>query len=122
MWQAIIAAVLSGGIFAFIEFLIRRKDDKNSVLKDIVNRLERLENKVDEGDAINSRVRILHFADEMMEERRHSKDSFDQVLSDITFYNNYCSTHPDFKNSQTEATAAFIKRKYEERLEKHDFS
>lgn len=71
--------------------------------------------------AVNFRVRILRFCDELQEGRIHSKDSFDQVMSDITGYCNYCRENPNFKNNQTETTIEYIKKVYGERLEKRDW-
>lgn len=137
--QTIIAGVFGGGVIGFVEFLIRRKDEKNNKNDEVLKAIDELNKKVDErfntldkkidgvdrkGDeryAIASRVRILRFADEMMEERRHSKDSWDQCLSDITDYEKYCEATPWFKNNQTAATVTFIKKGYSDRLEKHDF-
>lgn len=120
----LVAAVASSGFWAFIQWLIGRKSS-NSVILDEIGKLkkeiDRLRDDMGQDRAINSRVRILSFCDELQEGRRHSKDSFDQVMSDVTTYNKYCDTHPDFKNSQTAATVDYIKKVYAERLEKHDF-
>ena len=131
----IISILVGGGILAFFQFLITRQDnkaDKNSkVLAEIEKlslKITTLEDKIDKVDAnraedaaIESRVRILRFADEMMEGRRHSKDSYDQAMQDCDRYEKYCSQNPSFKNNQTAATEAYIKKSYAERLEKHDF-
>lgn len=85
-------------------------------------KIDALEQKEDRRDAINKRVRILRFEDELQEEKRHSKDSFDQVLSDVTDYEEYCEEHPKFRNNQTAATVEHIKKVYAERLEKRDFT
>jgi hypothetical protein len=55
---------------------------------------------------------------------RHSKDAWDQVMSDIDYYKKYTEPgkHPDFKNGQTEATIEHIEHGYRERLEKRDFT
>lgn len=45
--------------------------------------------------------RILHFNDELLHGIKHSKEHFDQTLSDITEYDSYCAKHPDFKNQIT---------------------
>jgi hypothetical protein len=124
-----VASVLvGGGLLAFIQFLISRHDSKYDKFKGITDAIQKLSDKVDElgatGDkrnAVSMRVRILRFADEMMEGRKHSKDSFDQCLSDIDEYEAYCEDHPGFRNNQTTATVKYIKRNYNERLEKHDF-
>lgn len=75
----------------------------------------------DQRAAIECRVRILSFGDEVLHGKRHSKDSFDQVLTDITTYELYCDAHKDFHNSITVLTSQRIKALYEERLSKNDF-
>ena len=124
----LINILVGGGILAFIEFLIQRHDRKKDKDNEILRSIRRLEDKIDNvaqtGDkrnAVEMRVRILHFRDEMLEGRNHTHDSFQQVLSDIDEYEEYCKDHPDFKNNQTVATIEHIKRSYAERLEKHDF-
>jgi len=125
----ILSVLIGGGILTFVQFLINRHDDKDMKFKAITDSIEDLSRKVDsiaakadERNAVTARVRILRFADEMLEGRRHSKDSWDQVMNaDITDYENYCADHPLFKNNQTEATVEYIKRGYAERLDKNDF-
>jgi len=130
--DSIISALIGGGVvsvvFGFIEFMIRRHDSRQdkqdeilSAIKGIRSRVDAMEAKEDERDAIGCRVRILHFCDELQEGRHHSKDSFDQCLSDISTYEGYCDRVPTFKNNQTALTVQYIKRVYAERLEKHDF-
>lgn len=75
----------------------------------------------DQRAAIECRVRILSFGDEVLHGKRHSKDSFDQVLTDITTYELYCDAHKDFHNNITVLTSQRIKALYEERLSKNDF-
>lgn len=126
--QTIFGGLLGGGLIGLIEFLIRRKDDKEEKNDIILKKLDELDRKIgqveakaDERGAVESRVRILRFEDELQEGRRHSKDSFDQCLSDITYYEQHCEEHPKFRNNQTQATVEHIKAVYTERLEKHDF-
>lgn len=135
VFQTIVGGLLGGGLISFIQFLIQRKDkkaDKNSEILSAIQGLDKkinildgkidsVEDKVDERAAVSARVRILRFSDEMLDERKHSKDSYDQCLSDITFYEQYSAEHPNFKNNQTSATIDYIKKSYAERLEKHDF-
>ena len=139
VFQIILSAIFGGAFIGFIEFMIKRHDEKNDKNKEVLEAVDKLDKKVDErfdildkrictveakGDeraAVSARVRILRFSDELQEERRHSKDSYDQCISDITYYEKYCSENPKFKNGQTELTVEYIKRNYAERLEKHDF-
>lgn len=85
------------------------------------NNMSKLEDRVDEGQAIQSRVRILRFGDELRLNQKHSEDSFNQILDDITRYNKYCDAHPDFPNEKTVSTAKIIKRSYEEALRTNSF-
>lgn len=68
----------------------------------------------EEDRAITARVRILSFADDMMSNRQHSKDAFDQVLCDIDNYDRYCASHPEFKNNQTAMSREMILDQYKE--------
>lgn len=125
----IIAAVIgSNALWGFIQFIVERKDKKDSCAKEILDEIKKLNEKIDKVDlelgertAISCRVRILKFMDEILEGRRHTKDSYDQVNNDITTYEKYCREHPNFKNNQTAATIEFINKNYQERLEKNDF-
>ena len=51
-------------------------------------------------EALATRRRILRFNDELLQKIKHSKEMFDDTLKDITDYDNYCRTHPDFKNKK----------------------
>lgn len=95
--------------------------DLTNKINNMEKKIDNIEYKEDRRDAINKRVRILRFEDELQDTRYHSKDSFDQVLSDITDYNIYCKQHPQFKNEQTMATVEHITKVYKKRLQKHDF-
>ena len=120
-WTAIgkwIGKLLTGDLAKQIDGMEKSLAKRMDAIEEKVDSLEAKEEK---RDAVNKRVRILRFEDELQEERRHSKDSFDQVMGDITDYNTYCSAHPEFKNEQTESTVNHIKKVYAERLEKRDF-
>lgn len=75
----------------------------------------------DERDATLCRTRILRFGDEILHEVRHSEEHFDQILSDITTYEQYCRDHPGFRNNKAVATIERIQQVYQERLAKNDF-
>lgn len=83
-------------------------------VKTLEKKVDKLEYKVDQNQAISSRVRILRFGDELRQgSTQHSKESFDQVLDDITKYNQYCITHPEFENDRTVLTSKVIKDTYQ---------
>ena len=61
-----------------------------------------------ENDAKQARRRIIVFADECRRKVKHSAEHFDNVLDDITFYEQYCNDHPKFKNQKAELSIAFV--------------
>ena len=85
-------------------------------VKAVSDKVDALEQKVDENQATTMRVRILRFENELQEERIHSKDSWDQVMDDIDRYEKYTEKHPKFKNNITVASINHIKNKYGELL------
>lgn len=123
-----VAVIGSNALWGFIQFLLQRKDNKEDCSKKILNMIQKLDEKIDKLDgelsergAIACRVRILKFMDEILEGWNHSKDSYNQVMQDITNYERFCAEHPMFKNNQTVATIEYIKNDYQNHLEKNDF-
>lgn len=97
---------------------IRAIDDK---VRDIQKHQIEYEKKkeVEKMDACRSR--ILRFGDECRQDVRHSKEFFDQILIDITTYENYCHDHKEYKNSKAVLTIENIKRIYSECVDKDSF-
>lgn len=136
-WTVVLTPVLtilgaifgSAGLWTFVDHRQQRKADKeihdSEMMKEIKamrSELNDVKETIDENEAKASRIRILKFADEIFMEMNHSKDSFDQCMSDITFYEKYCTDHPKFKNHQTAETVEYIKEVYHERMKKKDFA
>ncbi len=85
------------------------------------SRLTVMEDKQEEREAKNARIRILRFGDECQHEVKHSQEHFDQIIQDIDQYETYCSEHPDFKNNKAVLTISRIKETYKARLKENDF-
>ena len=102
-----IGKAVNGDVIAEVESL---KKDVNA-----------LREESDERAAKDCRVRILRFGDEILHDKRHSKEHFDQILQDITDYEQYCESHPNFKNNMTTMTTAHIKSTYGKCLQNHSF-
>lgn len=114
-------AKLSRG-FTFLKVRFYLTDSGKVVKKmDKVNTLETKVGALEKSDVIDCRVRILTFADEIRRGVRHSKETFDQVLSDIDTYERYCTEHPDFMNNKTVAAKAKILDVYSECMDNNDF-
>ena len=127
--MALIAIFGGAGVWTFWDHNQQRNADKeiqdNEVLKEIRSihqEIDEVKQTIASDKAESRRVRILRFADEVFMDVKHSKDSFDQVLSDITGYETYCMEHPEFKNDQTAETINYLKDIYRERMEKKDFA
>lgn len=80
-------------------------------------------NKADDDEqwATLSRTHILRFGDELLHGVSHSKEHFNQVLLDISKYEHYCDTHPDYINSIATATIKQIKKTYQKCLDENNF-
>lgn len=130
---SLLGFVLGGSFLGFLQFLIHRKDERDDKIGKLTeqikalevkmnNRFDEIEAKEEERDAVDARIRILRFGDEVLTGQiLHSRESFTQVLEDIDDYEDYSASHPLFKNNKTVTTIEYIKRIYNERLEKNDF-
>ena len=101
--------------------LFSEMEQLKSKIDDIDDKQGKLEDNFEEQKAINCRVRILTFSDEMRRHIKHSQESFDQVFDDIDFYEKYCASHPDFKNNKTITAKERIKAAYDGCMEQNDF-
>lgn len=95
--------------------------DVRDKLDEISNDLSTHIHEDNQRNAKRARVRILRFADEILQGERHSKEHFDEILEDITEYNRYCARHPEFPNDKATLSIAHIERTYRTRMEKNDF-
>ena len=76
--------------------------------------LHSLRSECDQREANSCRTRILRFNDEVAHDVHHSKEHFDQTLLDITTYENYCDSHPGYKNNIAAMAIERIKDTYEQ--------
>lgn len=146
----VLSIIGSSAVFGFIQFMITRKDNKNEKLdklsKDVgeVNssvkelsesvdkKLSDLSEEMKASDeklrqesmktvADTRRVRILRGSDEIKLKMRHSEEWFDQMNEDITEYENYCESHPGYKNNKAVHAIANINSVYAKALDENDF-
>ena len=107
--------------------------------KDIINRIEVLENgfltcsqelgndlrdyiaRTERERADRARSRILRFSDEVSLGMLHSEEHYNEVIEDINKYELYCSTHDDYKNNKAVMAIAIVKDSYQECKTNHTF-
>ena len=83
----------------------------------LANDVRELKDEDAEQWASLSRSHILRFGDELLHGVPHSKEHFDQILLDISKYEEYCDEHPNYKNNIANATIKQIKNTYQKCLE-----
>lgn len=125
----IVCSILgSSAIFAFVQFIIARHDNRNDKFAQIVTELAairkditELHGYVDKIEVINARIRILDASDQIRRKVKHSEEYFNQINDDITLYNQYCDKNPGFKNNRAVHAIENINRVYAEALKSNDF-
>ena len=93
----------------------------NDNVDDIKKANESLESKFDKRNADACRTIILRFVDELRRGVGHSEEFYNQILEDITDYENYCATHEGYKNGKAENAIRHIKEEYNRCFENDDF-
>lgn len=116
-WSSLLK-IIGKGINAELFDKINKIEDSVNALSNSVNQVD---NKIEEQKAVSARTRMLRFGDEIRHEVLHSKDHYDQIMLDVTLYENYCSKHKDFLNGVTQSTVSLIKKKYQGHLEDNSF-
>jgi hypothetical protein len=106
-------------------------DLKTEIIQ-VRDRMDELEKKIDNmkisedekfqlKEALAARRRILRFNDELLQKVRHSKEMFDDILTDINDYDKYCRTHPDFVNQKAVFAEENVGKAYKKCMEDNDF-
>lgn len=99
-----------------------------AINSEVIQRMDKLEkevgdmsNQMAERDATNARTKILRFGDELRRGLAHSKDSFDDILTAIDSYEQYCESHKNFKNNVTAHTMKHIQDSYDNCFKDNSF-
>jgi len=114
MKDILLAAITSGAVFSFVQFLISLGFSRKDKSKDIEKKLDILADKVDTNQAILARTHILRFSDEIKNGVIHSNEYWRQQLDDCDTYDRFCEDHPGFKNSYTLVANNHIKETYKD--------
>lgn len=99
-----------------------------SQVEDLDLKVDKLDLKMDnhekkdlEDKILAKRKDILEFADEIYNQKFHSKEHFEEILDLIDDYENYCATHESFENNKAVIAIQRIKEVYKDCLENHKF-
>ena len=117
-----------GGLIKILESIFDRRsglkrleDEMKTGFARTDAKIEKISGEFDQHKAIMARVRILRFSDDVMAKKKHSKESYYQVLSDIDEYEDYCALNPRFENNKTVIASQRIKDVYAQCLEANSF-
>lgn len=126
--SVLVSLLTGGGILAFVQFLIKRHDERSDktdsvtiALNNLGKQVSAINDRLDLEQAVTARVRILRVSDECRREVSHSLESLNQTLDDINTYRNFCEDHPSFKNRKAELAISNIEQAYERHLQNNDF-
>lgn len=96
-------------------------NDLQSEIKGMKTEIDTLKKEEEIERVRMARQRILRFNDEILFEKRHSKEHFDEILDDIDTYEEYCRTHEEYENNKAVLAIATIREVYKDCLKTHNF-
>ena len=112
--------------------ILKRQDDIEESFKKTCERIDAKINQIEKGlelslkeihehRAIETRRRILVFANRLQENKKYSRECFDGIMEDIREYQKYCEKNKDFKNDKAVISIEVIEEDYKRRLKTNDF-
>lgn len=97
-------------------------------MKDIKTEQEETRKKLDahieeseERKANNYRSQVLRFNNELVRGLGHTEEDYDEILEVIWKYNEYCKTHPKYKNNKMPHAIKNVERMYDKMLRTNGF-
>ncbi len=111
----IVVALISSGKMANVL-------SKKMGFKEVTQKLNDLDYKIDRNQADSFRSRILRFNSEIRkDENSHDQEEFNDILSTIDGYESFCKAHEDYRNNKCVIAVDNIRRIYKEKLENNSF-
>lgn len=101
--------------------MLDKLDKVEGEIKEIKNKDEEQNRKVEIQVVKSARRRILWCSDEIRKKDRHSEEYFNDVLDDISYYKQYCKNHPEFENEKAVLAIKLVERTYEKCISDNDF-
>lgn len=116
-WRAIargIGRALNGDVLDRLAQVQKAQQDTSSALEAHIK-------DYDEYKADEHRAAILAFNTSLLRGEKHTQEDFFDVFRHIDQYEDYCRSHPGYKNNRAVHAIANIGRVYDERLKARDF-
>ena len=110
---------ISGVIFKGIINELKANKSEIVALKKELSEFKK-EQKFNEATA--ARRRILRFNDEAIFGMKHTREHFDEVISDIDNYESFCKENPDYQNNKGKMAMKNIKDIYQRRIAENKFT
>lgn len=96
-------------------------NDVQKEIKGVKDEVDKLKRDEELERMRQARQCILRFNDEILFNKQHSKEHFDEILNDIDVYEEYCAAHEDYENNKAVLAISTIREVYKECLRDHDF-
>lgn len=93
---------------------------KKWLVGDIIQRLNELSQSVSSDRVANKRWFILDFANSCLQGRRHTKEEWEHVIDEISWYDDFCRDN-DIPNGRFEENAKYLRATYQKLLKEKDF-
>lgn len=100
---------------------IEIRDGLKGSIDNLSGKMDAMQLKADRRNASDCRYRIIRFNDEILRQEKHTKEHFDQILSDIDEYEDYCKVDRDYKNNKAALAVENIKHAYKKCAEESAF-
>lgn len=117
IWKWLGEKIGVGAVKKMLKSLDELKKDVSELRSDFDKHIQ--ENRKE--SAKESRQMILQFNSEIMDGKQHTKEHYDEIISEIDEYEAYCSIHPEYPNNKAKAAINNIKEHYAEHMKKNDF-
>lgn len=116
-----LSKAFSKDIVAKIDIIGTEVNELSAKLSNVEKTLDK-HVKEDKLDSIrNTRCRILRFHDELRHGTQHTEEHYNEIISDIDIYEDFCSQNPDYPNMKAEIAIKGIKQSYEECIKNNSF-
>ena len=116
--QSFIAAklgnALNAGVMKEIKDIKTEQEETRKKLDEHIEESE--ERKTD-----TYRSRILRFNNELVRKLGHTEEDYNEILEIIDRYEDYCGTHPGYKNNKCAHAIKNVERMYDEMLRINGF-